>query len=84
MENVKDKFESFPGFPQQFRVQFEHQDCDIIDDLDEPAEVIDRSSNILNVIADEKRDDADKVDFESDFESDGTVSVVCAFLHCYT
>lgn len=36
------------------------------------------------MIADEKRDDADKVDFESDFESNGTVSVVCAFLHCYT
>ena len=60
MENVKDKFESCPGYPQQFRVHFEHQGCDIFVDLDEPVQLMDRSSNILNVIADEKADEADK------------------------
>ena len=61
MENVKDKFESFPGYPHQFRVHFEHQGCDIFVDLDEPVQLMDRSSNILNVIADEKADEADKI-----------------------
>ena len=61
VENVKDKIESCPGFPQQFRLQFEHQDCNIFVDLDEPVQLIDRSSNILNVIADDKADDADKI-----------------------
>ena len=60
MENVKDKIESYPGFPQ-FRLQFEHQDGNIFVDLDEPVQMIDRSSNILNVIADDKADDADKI-----------------------
>ena len=59
VEKVKDKIESCPGFPQKFRLQFEHQDCNILVDLDEPVELIDRSSNILNVIADHKADDAD-------------------------
>ena len=49
VENVKGKFESCPGFPQQFRLQFEHQDCDTFVDLDEPAQLIDHSSNIVNV-----------------------------------
>ena len=48
VKNVKDKFESCPGFTQQFRLQFEHQDCDMFVDLDEPV-LIDHSSNILNV-----------------------------------
>ena len=61
MENVKDKFESCPGYPQQFRVHFELQGCDIFVDLDEPVQLMDRSSNILNVIADEKADEADKI-----------------------
>ena len=60
-KNVKDKIESYPGFPQQFRLQFEHQDFNIFVDLDEPVQLIDRSSNILNVIADDKADDADKI-----------------------
>ena len=30
-------------------------------DLDEPVHLIDRTSNILNVIADDKADDADKI-----------------------
>ena len=62
VENVKDKIESCPGFPQQFRLQFEHQDCNTFVDLDEPVQLIDRSSNILNVIAYDKADDADKID----------------------
>ena len=45
VENVLDKFESCPGFLQQFRLQFEHQDCDIFVDLDKPVQLIDRSSN---------------------------------------
>ena len=61
VENVKDKIESCPGFSQQFRLQFEHQDCYIFVDLNEPVQLIDRSSNILNVIADDKVDDADKI-----------------------
>ena len=61
VENFKDKTESCPEFPQQFRLQFEHQDCNVFVDLDEPAQLIDRSSNILNVIADDKTDDADKI-----------------------
>ena len=61
MENVKDKIESCPGFPQQFRLQFEHEDCNIFVDLDEPVQLIDHSSNILNVITDDKADDADKI-----------------------
>ena len=69
MENVKDKFESCPGYPQQFRVHFEHQGCDIFVDLDEPVQLMDRSSNILNVIADEKADEADKIaSIRSDFK----------------
>ena len=43
VENVKDRFESCS------RLQFEHQDCDIFIDLDEPIQLIDHSSNILNV-----------------------------------
>ena len=42
-------------------MQFEHQAFDIFVDLDEPVQPIDRSSNILNVIADDKADDADKI-----------------------
>ena len=61
MRNVKEEFESCSGFPQQFRIQFEHQAFDIFVDLDEPVQPIDRSSNILNVIADDKADDADKI-----------------------
>ena len=69
MENVKDKFESCPGYPQQFRVHFEHQGCDIFVDLDELVQLMDRSSNILNVIADEKADEADKIaSIRSDFK----------------
>ena len=68
MENVKDKFESCPGYPQQFRVHFEHQGCDIFVDLDEPVQLMDRSSNILNVIADEKADEADKIASICDFK----------------
>ena len=74
MENIKDKCKSCPGFPQQFRLKFEHQDCDIFVDLDEPVQLIDRSSNILNVLADEKADGADKIaSIESVFESFDTV-----------
>ena len=61
VKNVKDKIESWPGFPQQFRLQFEHQDCNIFVDLDESVQLIDRSPNILNVIADDQADDADKI-----------------------
>ena len=61
VENVKDKTESCPRFLQQFRLQFEHQDYNIFVDLGEPVQLIDRSSNILNVIADGKTDDADKI-----------------------
>ena len=62
VENVKDKIESCNGFPQQFRLQFGHQNCNIFLDLDEPIQLIDRSSNFLNIIADDKADDADKID----------------------
>ena len=62
MENVKNKIESSSGFPQQFRLSFEHQDCNVFVDFDEPVQLIDRSSNILNVIADKKLDDVDKID----------------------
>ena len=61
MVKVKDKIESCPGFTQQFRLQFEHQGCNIFVDLDEPVQLMDGSSNILNVIADDKADDADKI-----------------------
>ena len=61
MENVKDKIESCPGYRQQFRLQFEHQECNIFVDLDKPVQLIDRSSNILNVITNDKEDDADKI-----------------------
>ena len=74
MQNVKDKFESYPEFPQQFRVQFKHRACDIFVDLDEPVQLIDLSSNILNLIADDKADHADKIaSITSDFESNETV-----------
>ena len=59
--NVKDKIESCPGLSQQFSLQFEHQDCNIFVDLDEPVQLIDCSSNILNVVADDKADHADKI-----------------------
>ena len=68
VENVKDKIESCPGFSQQFRLKFDYQDCNIFVDLDEPVQLIDRSSNILNVTANDKADDADKIDsIASDF-----------------
>ena len=55
-------------------VQFKHQRCDIFVDLDEPIQLIDRSSNILNVFADEIADDADKIaSIISDFQIDETV-----------
>ena len=85
MENVKDNFESCLWFPEQFRLQFEYQDCDIFVDLDEPVQLIDHSSNILKIIADDKANDADKsASITSDFESNDTVWVVCAVLYCYT
>ena len=59
LENVKDKIENCPGFRQQFRLRFEHQDCNILVDLDEPVQLINCSSNILNVITNDKVDDAD-------------------------
>ena len=69
VENVKDKFESCPGFPQQFRLQFEHQDCHIFVDLDEPVQPLYHSSN-----ADDKADDADKnASITNSFESDDTL-----------
>ena len=74
MRNVKDKVESCSGFPQQFRVRSEHQAFDIFFDLDEPVQLIDRSSNILNVIADDNADDADKIaSIISDCKSNDTV-----------
>ena len=85
VENVKDKFESCLWFPEQFRLQFEYQDCDIFVDLDEPVQLIDHSSNILKITADDKANDADKsASITSDFESNDTVWVVCAVLYCYT
>ena len=62
VENVKDKTERCSGFSQQFRLQFEQQDCNVFVDFDGPVQLIDRSSNILNVIADDKADDVDKID----------------------
>ena len=59
LENVKDKTENCPGFRQQFRLLLEHQDCNILVDLDEPVQLINCSSNILNVITNDKVDDAD-------------------------
>ena len=74
VENVKDKIERRPGFLPQFRFQFEHQDYNIFVDLDEPVQMIDCSSNDLNVIADDKADDADKIaSMTSGFESNDTV-----------
>ena len=61
VENVKDKIENCPGFSQQFRLQFEHRDCNVYVHLDELVQLIDRSSNILNVIANDKANDADKI-----------------------
>ena len=64
-------------------MQCERWACDIFVNLDEPVQLIDPSSNILNVH--NKADDADKIaSIISDFESDGTVWVVCADLYCYT
>ena len=60
-ENAKYKIESCPGFPQQFRLLFENKDCNIFVDLDEPLQLIDCPSNILNVIPNRKSDDADKI-----------------------
>ena len=37
VENAKDKIESCPRFPHQFRLQFEHQVCHIFVDLEEPV-----------------------------------------------
>ena len=55
-------------------MQFKHQRCDIFVDLDEPIQLIDRSSNILNVFADETADDADKIaSIISDFQIDETL-----------
>ena len=49
------------------------------------VQLINRFSNILNVIADDKAYDTDKIaSIISDFESDDDVWVVCAVLHCYT
>ena len=53
--------------------------------MDEPVQMIDRSSNILNVIADDKADDADKIaSIISGCKSNDSVWVVCEVLHCYT
>ena len=74
-ENIKSKFQSYLGFTQQLRLQLEHQDCDIFNDLNEPVQLIERSSNVHQyVIADDKADDADKItSITSSFESDDTV-----------
>ena len=66
-------------------MQFEYQDCDIFVNLDELVQLIDPSSNILNVIAGDKADDGDKsASITSGFGSHDTVRVVCAVLYCYT
>ena len=52
--------------------------------MDEPVQMIDRSSNILNVIADDRADDADKIaSITGGFESDYTVWVADAIQYCY-
>ena len=61
VENAKDKTESCPGFLEQYRLQFDHQDCNIFVDFNELVQLIDCSSNILNLIADDKADDVDKI-----------------------
>ena len=52
--------------------------------MDEPVQMIDRSSNILNVIADDRADDADKIaSITGGFEIDHTVWVADAIQYCY-
>ena len=52
--------------------------------MDEPLQMIDCSSNDLNVIADDKADDADKItSITSGFENNDTVWVVCTVLYFY-
>ena len=57
---VKVKFETCPAFPRGFIIQYEHTEYNIIVDLDEPDQLLDRRSNKLLIASDESDDDADK------------------------
>ena len=57
---VKVKFETCPAFPRGFIIQYEHKEYNIIVDLDEPDQLLDRRSNKLLIASDESDDDADK------------------------
>lgn len=53
--------------------------------MDEPVQLIGQSSNIVNLVADDKAYDADKIAFIPSFYVSGdAVWVVCAVLHFYT
>ena len=57
---VKVKFETCPAFPRRFSIQYEHKEYNIMVDLDEPDQLLDRKSNKLLIVRDDSGEDADK------------------------
>ena len=57
---VKLKLETCPAFPRRFNIQYERKEYNIMVDLDEPDQLLDRRSNKLLIVSDDSGDDADK------------------------
>ena len=57
---VKIKFETCPAFPRGFIIQYDHKEYNIMVDLDEPDQLLDRRSNKLLIASDESGEDSDK------------------------
>ena len=57
---VKVKFEICPSFPRTFSIQYEHKEYNIMVDLDEPDQLLDRRSNKLLIVSDDSGEDAYK------------------------
>ena len=59
VKDLKVKFETFLAFPRQFIIQYEHKAYNIMVDLDEPDQLLDRRSNKLLIVSDDSDEDSD-------------------------
>ena len=50
-DKIKEKFQTLPNFTKIFRVQYEDRDVETMIDLNSPIQLINRSSNIIIVMA---------------------------------
>ena len=57
---VKVKLKTCPAFSRRFIIWYEHKEHNIMVDLDEPDQLLDRRSNKLLIVSDDSGEDADK------------------------